>query len=103
MTIDWVDIAITILTTGFFSLIGFVWKFSHKVTAMEKDVQEHQKRIRKIETDHDKVMDRMYSMAKERAKLMTKESYHNYEDSKEMSRMVAMARYEAERKSRGDS
>jgi len=103
MQVDWVDIAITILTTGFFSLIGFVWKFSHKVTAMEKDVQAHQKRIRKMEADHDKVMDRMYSMAKERSKLMSKESYHNYEDSREMSRMVAMARYEAEQKSRGNS
>ena len=56
-----------------------------------------------MEADHDKVMDRMYSMAKERSKLMSKESYHNYEDSREMSRMVAMARYEAEQKSRGNS
>ena len=104
MTIDWVDIAVTILTTGFFALIGFVWRFSHKVTAMERDVLEHQKRIRKMETDHDKAMDRMYSIAKDRAKLMTKESYHNYEDSKEMSRMVAMAQYESEmkKKQRGE-
>ena len=103
MTIDWVDIAITILTTGLFALIGFVWRFSHKVTSMEGKVEEHQKRIRKMETDHDKVMDRMYSIAKDRAKLMTKESYQNMEDSKEMSRMVAMAQYEKEMKSRGGS
>ena len=56
-----------------------------------------------METDHDKVMDRMYSIAKDRAKLMTKESYQNMEDSKEMSRMVAMAQYEKEMKSRGGS
>ena len=103
MTIDWVDIAITILTTGLFALIGFVWRFSHKVTSMEGKVEEHQKRIRNMETDHDKVMDRMYSIAKDRAKLMTKESYQNMEDSKEMSRMVAMAQYEKEMKSRGGS
>tara|TARA_R100000458_G_C8078632_1_gene114361 strand:+ start:37 stop:345 length:309 start_codon:yes stop_codon:yes gene_type:complete len=102
MTIDWVDIAITVLTTGFFSLIGFVWKFSHKVTALEKDVETYKKRIIKMEADHDKVMDRMYSIAKDRAKLMTRESYHNFEDSKEMSRMIAMARYEAEKESKGD-
>ena len=97
MTIDWIDIAVTITTTGFFALVGFVWKFSHKVTALEKDVYTHKKRLEKMESDHDKVMDRMYSIAKDRAKLMTKESYHNIEDSKEMSRMIAMAKYEAER------
>jgi len=66
MTVDWMDIAVAILTTGFFSLIGFVWKYSHKVTALEKDVEDSRRRIRKMETDHDKVMDRMYSMAKSR-------------------------------------
>ena len=80
------DIAITILTTGFFALIGFVWRFSHKVTVMERDVQEHQKRIRKMETDHDKVMDRMYSMAKSRSEFLTRESYR--EDSKEIQQAL---------------
>ena len=104
MTIDWVDIAITILTTGLFALIGFVWKFSHKVTALERDVNEQQKRIRKMETDHDKVMDRMYSIAKDRASLMTRESFQAQDarSQKEMSRMIAMAQYEREMKSRGD-
>lgn len=97
MTIDWMDIAVTISTTGIFALIGFVWRWSHKVTSIEKDVLEHKKRIQKMEEDHDKVMDRMYSIAKDRAKLMTRESYQNIEDSKEMSRMIAMAQYEAER------
>ena len=86
MTIDWMDIAITILTTGFFALIGFVWRFSHKVTVMERDVQEHQKRIRKMETDHDKVMDRIYSMAKSRSEFLTRESYRV--DSKEIQQAL---------------
>ena len=103
MTIDWVDIAITILTTGLFTLIGFVWKFSHKVTSMESDVEDCKRRIRKMESDHDKVMDKMYSIAKDRAKLMTRESYQNIEDSKEMSRMIAMAKYESERHTKGDA
>ena len=104
MAIDWVDIAITILTTGFFSLIGFVWRFSHKVTVLERDIESHKKRIQKMEQDHDKVMDRMYSIAKDRAALMTRESYQNHsaEAQKEMSRMIAMAQYEAERKSKGE-
>ena len=104
MAIDWVDIAITILTTGFFSLIGFVWRFSHKVTVLERDIESHKKRIQKMEQDHDKVMDRMYSIAKDRAALMTRESYQNHsaEAQKEMSRMIAMAQYEAEMKSKGD-
>lgn len=95
MTVDWIDIAITILTTGLFSLIGFVWKFSHKVTSLEKDVATQRKRLERMESDHDKVMDRMYSIAKDRASLMTRESYR--EDSKEIQRMIQMAQYEAER------
>ena len=82
MTIDWIDIAITILTTGFFSLIGFVWRYSHKVTALEKDVADNKRRVKKMETDHDKVMDRIYSMAKSRSEFLTRESYR--EDSKEI-------------------
>ena len=95
MTVDWIDIAINILTTGLFSLIGFVWKFSHKVTSLEKDVATQRKRLERMESDHDKVMDRMYSIAKDRASLMTRESYR--EDSKEIQRMIQMAQYEAER------
>tara|TARA_R100000995_G_scaffold29904_1_gene13276 strand:- start:550 stop:834 length:285 start_codon:yes stop_codon:yes gene_type:complete len=82
MTIDWVDIAITILTTGLFALIGFVWRFSHKVTTMENDLNNLQSRIRKMERDHDKVMDRMYSLAKSRSEFLTRSSYR--EDSKEI-------------------
>jgi len=100
MTINWVDIAVAILTTGLFTLIGFVWKFSHKVTALEKDVESYKKRITKMEADHDKVMDRMYSIAKDRASLMTRESYRA--DSAEMSRMIAMAQYEKEKKEKGE-
>ena len=45
-------------------------------------IQEHQKRIRKMETDHDKVMDRMYSIAKSRSEFLTRDSYR--EDSREI-------------------
>jgi len=86
MTIDWIDIAITILTTGFFSLIGFVWRYSHKVTALEKDVADNKRRVKKMETDHDKVMDRIYSMAKSRSEFLTRDSYR--EDSKEIQQAL---------------
>ncbi len=82
MTIDWVDIAITILTTGLFALIGFVWRFSHKVTKMENDSHNLQRRIQRLEKDHDKVMDRMYSIAKSRSEFLTRDSYR--EDSREI-------------------
>ena len=82
MTIDWVDIAITILTTGLFALIGFVWRFSHKVTKMENDLDNNIRRIQRMEKDHDKGMDRMYSIAKSRSEFLTRESYR--EDSREI-------------------
>ena len=82
MTIDWVDIAITILTSGLFALIGFVWRFSHKVTKMENDVRNIFQRIQRMERDHDKVMDRMYSINKQRSEFLTRDSYR--EDSREI-------------------
>tara|TARA_Y100001963_G_scaffold72254_1_gene100436 strand:+ start:440 stop:724 length:285 start_codon:yes stop_codon:yes gene_type:complete len=82
MTVDWVDIAVTILTTGFFTLIGFVWKWSHKVTKLENDLHNVERRVQRLEKDHDKVMDRMYSIAKSRSEFLTRDSYK--EDSKEI-------------------
>jgi len=82
MVIDWVDIAMTVLTTGFFALIGFVWRWSHKVTKMENDLNNNIRRIQRMEKDHDKVMDRMYSIAKSRSEFLTRESYR--EDSREI-------------------
>ena len=67
MTIDWIDIAITVLTAGLFSLVGFVWKFSHKVTKLEQDYESIRTRLRRMESEHDKVMDRVYSLAKSRS------------------------------------
>ncbi len=40
-----VDIGMTILSTALFALIGFVWRISHKVNALEKQVK-HQREIR---------------------------------------------------------
>jgi len=66
--VNWVDIAVTLLTAGVFSLIGFVWRFSHKITRMEKEQESISRRVRNMEIDHGKVMDRMYSMVKSRGK-----------------------------------
>ena len=70
------DIAVTILTTGVFSLIGFVWRYSHKVTQMEQQLNELTSRVRKMERDHDKVMDRVYSLAKSRSEFVTRQTYN---------------------------
>ena len=72
MTIDWIDILVTVLTAGVFSLIGFVWRFSHKVTKMEQTLLDNQRRIKNMEDDHDKAMDRIYSMNKQRSEFLTK-------------------------------
>ena len=82
MTIDWVDIAVTITTTGLFALIGFVWKWSHKVTNLQQQIEEHQRRIKELESDQDKAMDRLFSMNKQRGEFLTRQSYR--EDSKEI-------------------
>lgn len=76
MEIDWIDIAVTITTTALFALIGFVWRWSHKVTNLDQKIDECRERIRKMERDHDKVMDRVYSLAKSRSEFVSKESYH---------------------------
>ena len=57
MTIDWIDILVTVLTAGVFSLIGFVWKFSHKVTKMEQTLSDNKRRIKNMEEDHDKAIE----------------------------------------------
>tara|TARA_R100000234_G_scaffold97222_1_gene65557 strand:- start:708 stop:995 length:288 start_codon:yes stop_codon:yes gene_type:complete len=80
MQLDWIEIAVTILTTGLFSLIGFVWKFSHKVTQMEQQLSELTSRVRKMERDHDKVMDRVYSLAKSRSDFVTRQTYNRDKD-----------------------
>ena len=53
---------------------------------MEKDVEDNKRRVKKMETDHDKVMDRMYSIAKSRSEFLTRDSYR--EDSKEIQQVL---------------
>ncbi len=72
MTFNWVEIAMTVLTTGLFSLVGFVWRFSHKVTKLEQDYESIKSRLRRMENEHDKVMDRVYSLAKSRHEFINK-------------------------------
>ena len=72
MTVDWMDIVVTVLTAGVFSLIGFVWRFSHKVTKMEQTLSDNQRRIKNMEADHDKAMDRLYSMNKQRSEYISR-------------------------------
>ena len=71
MILDWVEISMTVLTTGLFALVGFVWRFSHKVTKLEQDYESIKSRLRRMESAHDKGMDRVDSLAKSRTEFMT--------------------------------
>ena len=70
--VDWIQVAMTLLTAGLFALIGFVWRWSHKTTRLEEDVHGLRRRVQKLEADHDKVRDRMYSMVKDRSQFLSK-------------------------------
>ncbi len=94
MEIDWIDIAVTISTTGLFALIGFVWRSSHKITVMSQKVEDLTRRVGRMENDHGKAMDRIHSIVKDRSNLMSKESYR--EDSREIQRAIHMAHYRLE-------
>lgn len=69
MIIDWIDILITILTTGVFALIGFVWRFSHKVTQMSQSQADLERRVRNMELEIDKTSDKLYSVVRSRSEL----------------------------------
>ena len=82
MELNWAEILTGLLTASIVGLIGFVWRFSHKVTSIEREISENKRRIRRIESDHDKVMDKMYSLVKDRSSFLTRESYRG--DSQEI-------------------
>jgi len=82
MTIDWIDIAVTVLTTGLFTLIGFMWRWSHKVTKLEQQQEENTRRIKSLELNDEKVDDRLHSMNKQRGEFLTRESYR--QDSRDV-------------------
>ena len=90
MEIDWVDIAVTLLTTGLFALIGFVWRWSHKVTEMKQELANIKRRVQRIESEHDKVSDKMYAMVKDRSAFLTRETYR--EDSKDIQETLRRLR-----------
>ena len=52
------------------------------MTKLENDLDNLIRRVQRLEKDHDKVMDRMYSIAKSRSDFLTRDSYR--EDSKEI-------------------
>ncbi|QDP45919.1 MAG: hypothetical protein Tp1125DCM238401_32 [Prokaryotic dsDNA virus sp.] len=69
MTIEWTAIAVPLLTASLLGLVGFVWKWSHKVTRLEQQCSTLKSKVLKLEADHDKVMDKMYSMIKSRPRI----------------------------------
>jgi len=76
---QFLDIAITVVSSAVFALIGFVWKVSHKVNDQEKELQNLESKFKGLEsqTKHDisylmnKVdahNDKMYSIVKNQTK-----------------------------------
>jgi len=74
-----IDIAITVVSSAVFGLIGFVWKVSHKVSSLEREVQNLDSKLKGAETQtkHDisylmnKVdahNDKMYSIVRNQTK-----------------------------------
>jgi hypothetical protein len=74
---NWIEILIGVLSSGVLALIGFVWRWSHKITAMENDVNDHKRRLRKIEMENDKVNDKMYSIVKDRSEFLRRGERQN--------------------------
>lgn len=64
MELDFSNILMTLTSAGFFALIGFVWRFSHKVTQIQQSLSDLERRLRNVEAEIDKTSDRMYSMVK---------------------------------------
>ena len=64
------------VTAGGVGVIGAMWRFAHKVTRLENESKALRGRIQRMEGEHDKVMDRLYSVAKSRGDFITRESYN---------------------------
>jgi len=59
-----VGIGVTLLTTGFFAMVGFVWKTSHKASMLEQRVEAHEKRIASNAHKLEKLSDKQYSIVR---------------------------------------
>ena len=70
------EILLGLVSTSLVALVGFVWKFSHKVTRLENQTDTLRNRIGRMESDHDKVMDKIYSMAKSRGDFVSRDTYN---------------------------
>ena len=70
------EILLGLVSTSLVALVGFVWKFSHKVTRLENEARTLRNRIARMESDHDKVMDRLYSVAKSRGDFVSRDTYN---------------------------
>jgi hypothetical protein len=70
------EILLGLVSTSLVALVGFVWKFSHKVTRLENEARTLRNRIGRMESDHNKVMDKMFSMAKSRADFVSRDTYN---------------------------
>jgi ferritin-like protein len=70
------QVLLTLVTAGVVGMIGVMWRFAHKVTRLENEARTLRNRIARMESDHDKVMDRLYSVAKSRGDFVSRDTYN---------------------------
>jgi len=70
------QVLLALVTAGVVGVIGAMWRFAHKVTRLENESKVLRGRIQRMESEHDKVMDRLYSVAKSRGDFITRDTYN---------------------------
>jgi ferritin-like protein len=70
------QVLLALVTAGVVGVIGAMWRFAHKVTRLENESKALRGRIQRMEVEHDKVMDRLYSVAKSRGDFITRDTYN---------------------------
>jgi len=70
------QVLLALVTAGVVGVIGAMWRFAHKVTRLENESKALRGRIQRMESEHDKVMDRLYSVAKSRGDFITRDTYN---------------------------
>jgi len=70
------QVLLALVTAGVVGVIGAMWRFAHKVTRLENESKALRGRIQRMEGEHDKVMGRLYSVAKSRGDFITRDTYN---------------------------
>jgi outer membrane murein-binding lipoprotein Lpp len=70
------ELLLSLSVAAIAALAGIVWKFGIKISQLDTQARHLKNRIGRLESDHDKVMDRLYSVAKSRGDFVTRNTYN---------------------------